>query len=301
MRVPATTANLGAGFDVVGLALAIHNEVTLERIGGDADRCTAAGPEARLVPTDADSLVLVAARAVFARAGVAPGALAAHVEQHVPVSSGLGSSSAALAAGAAAASALLDEPLPPAVLIELVAPIEGHAEQPAAALLGGLVAAVQGPDGPPVTIRQPVAEALRIAVVTPAVALETKRAREVLPAQVPFADATAQLGDVVALLAGLESGDDALLRAGTRDHLHQQPRTALLPCAPAVIEAGLAAGAGGACWSGAGPTMVAFSTDAAIATRAADAMRDAFAAGGLRATARVCPVDPDGTVVLAVD
>jgi homoserine kinase len=296
VRVPATTANLGAGFDVLGLALSIHNEVTLEQIDPGPDRCAVTGPEARLVPTGPENLVLIAARRVFQLAGVDPGALHASVDQHVPVSSGMGSSSAALVGGAAAANLLLEQPLPSAAMVELLGALEGHAEQAAAALLGGLVSAVVDDDGVPIAIRQPVTEALRLAAVTPAVALETKRAREVLPQQVAFRDAVAQLGDVVALLSGLEHGDARLLRVGTRDRFHQDPRTALLPCAPEVLHAALDAGAGGACWSGAGPTMLAISTDDATSARAADAMATVFAAAGLRSTTRLCTVDHEGTV-----
>lgn len=282
---------------MLGLALTIHNTVTLERseLGSAPDRCSVHGPESRLVPTTADSLVLVAARAVFTRAEVDPGALHATIDQHVPVSSGMGSSSAALAGGAAAANALLDDPLPEAVLVGLLAELEGHAEQPAAALLGGLVAAVTETSGAPRAIPMPIAD-LHFAAVTPALVLETKRARAVLPDAVPLCAAVAQLGNVVALLEGLATGDRELLRAGTRDHLHQDPRSALLPVAPHVLTAGLDAGALASCWSGAGPTMLALCATADGADRAGVAMRATFEEQGIRATVRHCTVDHHGTV-----
>lgn len=229
---------------MLGLALDRHVEVVVE----PAERLsvTAAG-EGSDLPLGPDHL---AARVATAVTGT--DCLAIQVRSDVPVSRGLGSSAALALAAAAAAGA----PDPLAV----AAAFDGHPENAAASWAGGLVAAVPVGDRV-VTVALPVDPRLAVVAVVPDAGLSTRSARDVLPAMVARGAATANLGRLAMLLAGLADLDE-LRPEATDDRLHQEARTALFPHAPALLEALVGAGALAACWSGAGPTMVGFSTRA---------------------------------------
>lgn len=246
-RAPASSANLGPGFDVLGLALDCHVEVTVEP--APMLSVTADGEGSHL-PRDAGHL---AARVAAAVAG--SDRLAIRVRSDIPVSRGLGSSAALALAAAAAAGA----PDPLAV----AAAVDGHPENAAASYAGGLVAAVPV-DGEIVTVPLGVDPRLAVVAVVPDVGLATTAARAVLPPVVDRRAATANLGRMAMLLAGL-ADLDRMRPEATEDHLHQDARTVLFPKAPAILDALVAAGALAACWSGAGPTMIGFSTRADVA------------------------------------
>jgi len=298
VRVPATTANLGSGFDVVGLALDLFNEV--EVAIADSDRIEVSGCDAASIPCDDSNYVIEAARRIYALAGVTMPALAVRIDQQVPVGSGLGSSAAGLVAGAVAANALLGDALDALSIVRALAEIEGHAEQVAAGVLGGAVATVPSIDVVTVVALE-VHPSLCFALATPSTRLSTKDARRVLPASLPFCDAVAQAAAAIALAPGLARADRTLLEAGTRDRLHQEARAALLPSAPGVLAAAVDAGALASCWSGAGPTMLAICDDATVAEKVTAAMRDAFEAHGTPSDGRVCHLDVHGATVLARD
>lgn len=296
VRVPATTANLGSGFDVVGLALDLYNEIDVAVAARPAVEVN--GLDVDSIPRDHTNYVVVGARSVFDSAGVDAPELAIRIEQRVPVASGLGSSAAALVGGAVAANALIGGAVDDGTIVSALAKIEGHAEQVGAGVLGGALAAIVHGDDV-VLLPLPVHEDLRFSVVTPATRISTRDARAVLPAHVRFGDAVTQAASAFALGPALATADAALLAVGTRDALHQSPRAALLPSAPAVLAAAVDAGALASCWSGAGPTMLAISTGDPTATRVADAMREAFLRDGLDSTARVCRPADGATVVIS--
>lgn len=260
------------------------------------------------VPTDGRNYVAVGAETAFRMAGVRRPGFAISVTQRVPVSRGLGSSAVALVGGAMAANALLDEPVDEAALVFALAEVEGHAEQLAACMFGGLVAVA--PPGDPVAPGRPptpstfaleIAPELVAAIAVPAVTLETKEARAVLPHEVPFADAVTNMAALTALCAGLADCDAHLVGTGMRDRLHQDYRAELLPASLDVLAAARSAGAMGACWSGAGPTMIGICDDTEVAAEVAEAMAAAFGSGGIAAAAMVAEIDLDGTVVTEID
>jgi homoserine kinase len=241
-RAPASSANLGPGFDALALALALY--VTVEVTGADELSVTADGHGSDL-PAGAEHLAAQVATAVAGH-----DRLAIHVRSDIPVGRGLGSS-AALAVATAAAAGASDA-------LERGAVADGHPENAAASALGGLVTAATI-DGRAVARRLTLDPALRFVLVVPDRELRTTAARAVLPATVSRTDAVFNVGRLGLLVAGL--ADHRQMRAeATEDRLHQGARGSLFPEAAPIIEGLVAAGALGACWSGAGPSLLGFCT-----------------------------------------
>lgn len=306
VRVPATTANLGPGFDVLGMALSLHDEVDIR-----LDASVHDGPVVEYpadfdpsVPRDRRNYLAQGAVAVLEGSGIDPSSIVLRAQGTIPVSRGLGSSASALVAGAVAADALAGRRLGNDEILRALVGIEGHAEQLAAALHGGLVAVVTDEAAADDTARHltivelPVADAVRVVAAVPSIRLDTSDARRVLATEVPFADAVFNIAAATSLVTGLARGDAALIRAGTRDRLHQDARATLVPAAPDVTAAALEAGAAGACWSGAGPTILAVCTAGADTAAVGTAMTAAFAAHDIGCRTFVCRVETKGAAVL---
>lgn len=271
VTVPATTANLGPAFDCLALALSLRNRVTISP--ARRWQVTVEGEGAGLLPEDESSLV-VQAMAHLARAvdkPLPPLQLLQHNE--IPVGSGLGSSAAAVLAGMLAADALLESHLPQPEILALATELEGHGDNVAAALYGGLVL-VAGEE----IVRLPCAP-LAAVVVLPAVTLSTRAARAALPAAVPLADAVFNVGQTGLLLHALAQGDQAQLARAMADRLHQPYRAPLIPGLDNALAAARAAG-GAACLSGAGPSLIAFAAPAQDREHLARVIGAAFAAAG---------------------
>jgi len=237
-RAPASSANLGPGFDVLALALELYVEVEIEPAPRLVVRAEGEGAELE------DEDMHLAARVAIDVVG--HDHLAVTVRSEIPVARGLGSS-AALAVAAAAAAGSKDP-------LGVAARIDGHPENAAASVVGGLVAATLV-RGAVRAVRMPLDAGLVFVAMVPDRPLPTARARQVLPQQVGRADATFNLGRLALLLAGL--ADRSLLtREATEDRLHQDYRSPLLPEAPQLLARLTAAGALASCWSGAGPALL---------------------------------------------
>ncbi|MFI5837577.1 homoserine kinase [Micromonospora sp. NPDC051300] len=258
VRVPATSANLGPGFDALGLALGLHDDVTAEVTDGGV-RVVVTGEGAGELPSDDRHLVVTAMRAAFDVLGARPAGLVLECANRIPQARGLGSSSAAIVAGVLAARALVvdgAQRLADDAVLRLAAELEGHPDNVAPCLLGGFTIAWTEPSGAR-AVSLPVAPAIRPTVFVPAERGLTSVARAALPATVPHADAASNAGRAALLVHAL-TVDPALLLPATVDRLHQDQRAPGMP-GTAKLMAELRGAGVAAVVSGAGPTVLALS------------------------------------------
>ncbi len=300
--VPATTANLGAGFDALALALDLATQITLEVVPPTADPdiwVDVHGEGAGQLPTGRRNRFVSALLDGLADAGVDPAGAGWRVrmDNSIPVARGLGSSASATVAALVAADALVGGALGRERMLELAALAEGHADNAAAAVYGGLCVVTEV-DGVPRAVRFDPPEALLAALYIPDKHLSTAAMRAALPSSVPFADAVHNVGAATLALAALSQGRLELLAAGTVDRLHEPYRAEAYPELPELVAAALAAGARGACLSGAGSTVIAFSDDAAAAATIAAAMERRAQALGLTGRAAVQAARAEGATVI---
>ena len=256
VTVPATSANLGPGYDTLGLALGWRDRLTASVIDHGLE-VTVEGEGAGVVPLDESHLVVRCLRRLFAELGEQPTGLRLHCENVIPHARGLGSSSAAIVGGLALARALAGAAMSDDELFALAAEIEGHPDNVAPAVYGGLT--ISGRDSSFYSVGAPVDERVSAVVLIPPTGVETKVARGLIPATVPHADAAADAGNAALLVAALAGQPEQLLRA-TRDHLHQDYRRPAMPDSLALVDA-LRADGVPAVVSGAGPTVLAFVYD----------------------------------------
>ena len=287
LRVPATSANLGPGFDALGLALELAAEISL----------TIAGPARK--PRDVmERMIVSAARETYRRAGAPePPALSARVLRPIPLGRGLGASAVARAAGVIGANTLLGRPLDDAAVLALAAELEGHADNVAPAVLGGLQVVVA--ENEQLTcVGVPVPEELRVVLYVPEFSMPTQESRKRLPAQLSREDAVYNIGRAALLVAAVAAGRFDAMRTATQDRLHQPTRAGLFPAMPAIIDAAVGAGAHAAYLSGGGSTIAAWATSGE--ERIGRAMAEAAAANiagevlYTRPSARGAYVIPEG-------
>ncbi|MFD2768280.1 homoserine kinase [Micromonospora eburnea] len=256
VRVPATSANLGPGFDALGLALGMYDDVAAEVTTGGV-RVTVTGEGAGELPEDDRHLVVASMRAAFDVLGAQPPGLAVECVNRIPQARGLGSSSAAIVAGVLLARALVDEGaarLDDVAALRLAAEIEGHPDNVAPCLLGGFTIAWTEPAGAR-AVSLPVAAGVRPTVFVPGERGLTATARAALPAAVPHADAALTAGRAALLVHALTAAP-ALLLPATVDRLHQGYRAEGMPATATLVAALREAGVA-AVVSGAGPTVLA--------------------------------------------
>lgn len=260
VTVPATAGNLGPGFDALGMALGVADEVEVRAVASAAVELTIEGEGAESLPRDETHLVVRALRAALDHVGASQVGLQIHAVNRIPHGRGLGSSAAAVVAGICAARGLIAEPeaLSSEVALELATRFEGHPDNAAPAIYGGATVAWMDQDGAHAAPLA-VADEIETAVLIPGSVLPTQQARSVLPAQVPHRDAAFNVGRA-ALLVNALAGRPEDLFAATEERLHQQYRAEVMAAAPAMIahlrEQGLAAVV-----SGAGPSVLVLGTD----------------------------------------
>ena len=252
VTVPATSANVGAGFDSLGLALSMHNVFTFE----ECDRIRISSVDGTHVPTGANNLVYRSARAVYDQLGIPLRGLRITQRNDIPMARGLGSSSACIVAGILGANALLGNKLTSRQMLTLATAIEGHPDNVAPALLGGLTSSVFE-DGVVYSVKRDVDESLCFAAIVPDYKLLTEAARAALPKEVTHKDAVYNLSRAALIPAAFCEGRHDLLAIATEDKLHQPYRMPLMPGSREVFALAKQCGAKAVYVSGAGSTVMA--------------------------------------------
>ena len=260
VRVPASSANLGPGYDAMAAAVALHLELEVEEAGEFS-----LDPGGLDVSRGRDNLVVRAFESLHSADGIA-----FRLRSEIPLARGLGSSSAAIVAGLAAADHLFELALTREELLARATAIEGHPDNVAAAVYGGFVVCAAGADAGPVAAgaggdgvfaaRFDPPEGLEGIVVIPGEEVSTRLAREAIPAELPLVDAVANVSAAALLVLGLRSADLDLVARGLHDRIHQPRRRELYPRSMEIVDAAGELGALGATISGAGPTVLVWTT-----------------------------------------
>ena len=300
VRVPATSANLGPGFDALGIACTLYNEMTLTLTHEPGLHISARGEGAAYIPGDERNIVWKSIQYLLERAGRVDEFQGARIRMsnRIPLSRGLGSSATAIVAGLTAANALVDSPFSRDDLLQLATDIEGHPDNVAPAIYGGFTVNTVT-DGHVECFSFLPRIFLRLVVMVPDFYLSTKSARQVLPSEVPMKDAVFNISHAAMMVAALARGSEKHLENAFADALHQNYRAPLIPGMFDVFAAAKRAGAYGAALSGAGPCLIAFVPEHRKCTEAvAAAMQEAFRAYEIEARPLHLRLDTKGARVL---
>jgi homoserine kinase len=271
LQVPASAANLGPGFDALALALDLHNDLEIEVTDGELEIQVEGEGEGEL-PTEASNLIARAAYRLFRMAEIHPPGMRIRSINRIPLASGLGSSAAAVVGGLMAADAISEAGMGSDQLLEIAGELEGHADNAAAAIFGGLT--IVGKSSSGLVSTQIALPDMQFAIAVPDIELPTASMRDALPRNVPLNDAALNLGRMGIVIEALRLGDFDLLSRAAEDRLHEPYRAPLIPGFLEARSAGLEAGAAAITLAGAGPGLIAFAPDKHQAI--ADAMADGF-------------------------
>jgi homoserine kinase len=297
VTVPATSANLGPGFDVLGLALDLRNIFTVAP--AEETAVSIRGYDEGL-PLDDTNLFCKAFTHLYSLAGRAAPPVSVQMDLQVPPGAGLGSSATAVVGGLVAANAFLNEPFGRDRLIREAAGLEhgGHPDNVAPALIGGLV--VNVPDGDRVvSMSVPFPEEMRAVLFIPDFPMDTVQGRSLMPAAFPEADVVFNTSRVALFMAALTVGRYDMLRIAMQDRLHQPYRARIFPPLPDLIQAALDAGAHGACLSGGGSAVLALASGRF--SDIGEAMWRAGEAAGVQGEVRVLDIDRTGAQVVRLE
>jgi len=299
IKVPATSANLGPGFDALGLALDLWNETKLstdvetdariKRMGSTDEETNKRikrisvlieGEGAGLLPSNEKNMLVRTAQKLADRVGKSLPLFQAECKNSIPLSSGMGSSAATILAGLLTGNVLLGNPLSREEILALASELEGHPDNVAPALLGGLVVSTIN-NGKVIARKIPMQENIYITIALPDFYLPTKQARAALPKRIPMKNAVHNISRAVLVTEAFRTGDLSLLGEAMTDKLHQPYRLRLIKGGESVMEAAKEAGAAAVALSGAGPSVIAFSSKAE--TGIGESMKRAFEAAGVKA------------------
>lgn len=304
VRVPATSANLGPGFDCMGIAIDLFNEMSVET--GQPFSITITGESASLLPTTRENAVVQAMEVLFERAGctnIRPD-WKLTLDNHIPVASGLGSSASAIIGGLLLGNELVadagGQPLSRRDLLEVAVELEGHPDNVAPALMAGACLSYMDEHGTH-TLAVPVPQALCFVVAVPYFTLHTEESRTVVPSMVSRVDAVFNIAQAARLTLALCTGNLELLRGGFADRLHEPYRRSLVPGYDDVRHAALRSGALALTLSGAGPSLLAWCTEESAAWQAADQMTLSWREHGIPCRAEVYRPCLEETVVVRTE
>ncbi|MDA8442046.1 MAG: homoserine kinase [Peptococcaceae bacterium] len=299
-RIPASSANLGPGFDCLGVALNLYNYVEIEA-SDQPLQIKLEGIYRENLPTDTSNLVYCAVQRFWRHIGKKPSGITLRLVNNIPPSRGLGSSSAAIVGGLYAANLLANSPLNKAELLDLATEMEGHPDNVAAAIYGGANLSVLQPSGHCICQSLGYMDELKLVVAIPDMTLATSLARNLLPPQVVMRDAVWNIGRTGLLVASLLSGNYSLLQTAMEDRLHEQYRAPAIPGMTNALKQAKQAGALAAVLSGAGPTLLAIVPANKDENDIGQAMAEAFTHANIKADIHTLTADRDGAVAVVVD
>jgi homoserine kinase len=296
VQVPATTANIGPGFDCLGAALQLYNRFTFTPQDAQIT-ITASGVNADRVGLDADNMAYTSFVKLFDYLGKPVPGVKIDLHMEVPLARGLGSSATAIVGGLVGANVLAGNPLSVQAIADLATEIEGHPDNVVPALCGGCRLSATGVDRAWEVSELSWHKAVIPVVAIPAFELSTQSARAVLPATYGRSDVVFNMAHLGLLMQGLATGNADWLKAGLQDCIHQPFRKALIAHYDEVRSAAIAAGAHGMVISGAGPTLLAL-TDRDHSEAVRSAMVQAWETAGISAQALVLDLDRQGALIL---
>ena len=281
VEAPASSANLGPGFDALALALDLHLRVTVTPLDHGSEQLLVEGEGADEIGLDAGNRFLIGLERGLQEAGLEPPVMRIEMRNEIPLARGLGSSAAAVVAGLRAAEAMSGTDLGIERLHHIAAEVDGHPDNVGAALLGGFVIVHRDAAGAPRAARFEPPGRLAAALFIPALPLRTAEMRAALPAEVMHADAAHNIGRAALVVAALTADRPELLGAMAEDRLHEPYRVAHFAALPELVAAALKAGALGAALSGAGSTVIALCDGEDVAATVAQALAAAATSAGL--------------------
>lgn len=298
VRVPATTANCGPGFDCLGIALTHYNTFSFSLLENSGFQVQVVGEGAKMFAPDKSNLAIESMLKVFKKYQLPlPQGVALKMQNNVPLARGMGSSSSAIVAGVLAGNHFANLQLSPTELLTLANEIEGHPDNVAPALFGGVTLSyVQ--DGVAYSENISCGKAFKLVVVVPEMRLETKLARSVLPDSISMKDAIFNLSRAALFVNAIQSGKLESLKHALQDKLHQPYRSKLIPHMQEVFAAAEAHGAYGSAISGAGSTLIAFCPIDADHQAIGLAMKSIFTNNGIKARYHVLDVDTQGARII---
>lgn len=295
VRVPGTTANCGPGFDAVGIACTIYNDLELILSETGNLLIEIQGEGAGKIPTDETNIVWQVVQSVLTKVGKKYQGIHIKMDNKIPLSRGLGSSAAAIVSGLFAANAATGNTLSKEDLLDMATAIEGHPDNVAPAIFGGITTSVMEGEQAHCLRFMPPAK-LSMVVAIPDFNLSTHGARQVLPQIVPFKDAVFNIGRTALVIGALCKGEFQHLRYALEDKIHQPYREHLIPGMSQVFAAALGEGALGVALSGAGPCLIAFAQEGC--NKIGLGMVEAFAKNQVSAKYLVLDIDAEGAKVI---
>jgi len=282
IKVPATSANLGPGFDTLGLALDLWNEIIISTDDKSLKRTSVVieGEGAGMLPFSEKNMLVRTAQKLADWVGMPLPLFQSECKNSIPLSSGMGSSAATIVAGLLSGNTLLGNPLSQEQILNRASAMEGHPDNVAPALLGGLVVSTVN-NGKVIARKIPVGMDVRVTIALPEFYLPTKQSRATLPKKISMKNAVHNISRAVLVTEAFRTGDLSLLGEAMTDKLHQPYRLRLIKGGESVMEAAKGAGAAAVALSGAGPSVIAFSSKAETAV--GESMKRAFEEAGVEA------------------
>lgn len=307
VKVPASSANIGPGFDCLGLALPIYNTITIEEtvLPGTGIEINMMSEEETIdemvfdsIPRDENNIVYKAVEMLYNSIGQVPSELKINIQAQIPIARGLGSSSSVIVGGLLAANKLLGSPADETALLAIATEVEGHPDNVAPAILGGFVLATQEDDGSITYTKLKWPEEWDLTVCIPDFQLSTEIARSVLPKEVPMQDAIFNAKHLAMLIEAVDTADAKLMKLALKDKLHQPYREKLVPGMKEIMEAFIHEdGVLGCVLSGAGPSLLIISHKYDV-DKIKSVVKDIWEKQNIKVDIRTLKVEEQGAVVL---